>query len=232
VTRKPEHNSETGRLLLCAMLSVAAHGALLAPWHHSLQLLGSNDSTIAVTLLEPGIEERALGDTRSNTAKMTSGSGGRYEARAHALRRAVATRPSQITTTVRAEPREASTSKEQTTSQIETSARNATGDSAPKEDELRTRIRALIMSDLARHFAYPWIARQRGWEGNVLLRFNVEANGQLSGIHVVRSSGYEILDVSAIESLRQVGHVSNREVALSARLLDVPLPVIYRLTEN
>jgi protein TonB len=49
---------------------------------------------------------------------------------------------------------------------------------------------------------YPAIARQRHWEGKVLLEVRVLANGSASDVKVVQSSGHELLDDSAVEQVK------------------------------
>jgi periplasmic protein TonB len=50
---------------------------------------------------------------------------------------------------------------------------------------------------------YPLLARQRHWQGTVLLRVYVGANGQAQSVAVARSSGHEVLDESALEAVRE-----------------------------
>jgi len=50
---------------------------------------------------------------------------------------------------------------------------------------------------------YPQEARRKGYEGEVLLRVEVLADGRVGGIEVKRSSGYEILDRSALKAVKQ-----------------------------
>ena len=50
--------------------------------------------------------------------------------------------------------------------------------------------------------AYPLAARLRGYEGMVLLSVDVSAEGRVDGLTVKRSSGYEVLDRSALEAVR------------------------------
>jgi len=50
---------------------------------------------------------------------------------------------------------------------------------------------------------YPSEARKRGYEGEVLLRVEVLSNGQVGEIEVKRSSGYKLLDQSAIYAVKQ-----------------------------
>jgi len=49
---------------------------------------------------------------------------------------------------------------------------------------------------------YPRIAKSRGWQGKVLLRVQVTADGHSAGISVQQSSGHEMLDEAAIEAVK------------------------------
>ena len=50
---------------------------------------------------------------------------------------------------------------------------------------------------------YPQEARNRGYQGEVLLRVEVLSNGRVGQIEVKRSSGYEMLDHSALSAVKQ-----------------------------
>ena len=50
---------------------------------------------------------------------------------------------------------------------------------------------------------YPSLAQRRGWEGTVLLRVHVQANGKPSEIQVQKSSGREALDEAAIRAVKR-----------------------------
>jgi periplasmic protein TonB len=50
---------------------------------------------------------------------------------------------------------------------------------------------------------YPNLARNRHWEGLVLLRVHVTAEGECNELSVQQSSGHEILDESALEAVRK-----------------------------
>ena len=49
---------------------------------------------------------------------------------------------------------------------------------------------------------YPGTARQRGYEGDVLIAAEVRADGRIGTVRVKRSSGYASLDDSALEAVR------------------------------
>ena len=95
--------------------------------------------------------------------------------------------------------------------------------------EARARIEARLHTSLARHFDYPYVARLRGWEGSVLLAFIVQASGNLNDIRIVRSSGFALLDHSAVDSLKKVQHLPEAVAWLQGRDIEMQLPVIYRL---
>ena len=48
---------------------------------------------------------------------------------------------------------------------------------------------------------YPDQARTNGWTGTVLLRLWVDATGQVTKVNVERSSGYAVLDASAVNAV-------------------------------
>ena len=108
----------------------------------------------------------------------------------------------------------------------DTAPRRAAGE--PAADTV-DRIKSHLYTDLARHFDYPALARRRGWEGRVMLALNVASDGQLQQIRVARSSGFAILDDSALQSLRQVDRIGEAAALLKGRMLAMQIPVIYRL---
>ncbi len=97
--------------------------------------------------------------------------------------------------------------------------------------QTRALVHARLQRDLARYFSYPAIARRRGWQGNVRVGFTVEPDGRLSHLHIAQSSGYEILDNSALKALRKVEQLTEVASVLSGQALAMQVPVIYRLEE-
>ncbi len=75
---------------------------------------------------------------------------------------------------------------------------------------------------------YPRRARQRGIEGEILLRIKVNAKGRSSGIEVLKSSGHDILDEAAVDALKnwhfQPGRRGTTPVEAS-----MDMPVVFRL---
>lgn len=105
-------------------------------------------------------------------------------------------------------------------------ASNEADGNGDDERDSAARARAQVMNDFARHFHYPPLARQRGWEGRVLLGFRIDGDGRLQAQRVARTSGFALLDQAALDSLKRVQRVN---VAGGAPL-DMQIPVLYRLT--
>ena len=88
-----------------------------------------------------------------------------------------------------------------------------------------------VRSLLTKHFSYPLRARQRGWEGEVLLGFRVDENGRLGNVHLARSSGYSVLDHSALAALTQVKDIPLFD-SNPLGPMELQLPVLYQLREG
>ena len=52
------------------------------------------------------------------------------------------------------------------------------------------------------HPEYPLIARKKGWQGKLLLNVLVGKNGEVIDINIVKTSGFEILDKTSIETVK------------------------------
>lgn len=50
---------------------------------------------------------------------------------------------------------------------------------------------------------YPILARRKGWEGQVIVRVQVDIKGKPLQAHVVVSSGRDVLDQAALEAVQQ-----------------------------
>jgi len=82
---------------------------------------------------------------------------------------------------------------------------------------------------LVQHFVYPTLARHKGWQGQVLLGFEVDGAGRIQKIHIKKSSGYSILDESAISALNKIGKIGFNAIGLIKQSWQLEIPVIYRL---
>lgn len=103
---------------------------------------------------------------------------------------------------------------------------------AKTEAGLRNQLLGELQTRLSHYLTYPPLARSRGWEGTVWLGLRVESDGYLGKIRIERSSGYAVLDHSALNSLNRLGRLAEASTWLNGRGTDVQLPIIYRLIEN
>ena len=210
-----QHATPLPRIARFALLSLIVHAALLLAWQHPELFAGQRDSILSVMLTDAA------------------------QTPAPALVSAIP-RPAQR----QQEPRLIQPVHTNAVSGIhqseanavvsETASETASGADGPgiSLESARVHLQARLLTDLARHFNYPDMARRRGWEGTVLLGLRVESNGHLEKIRIEHSSGYAVLDNSALNSLNRLGQLAEASAWLNGRGLDMQLPVIYRLIEN
>ncbi len=75
---------------------------------------------------------------------------------------------------------------------------------------------------------YPSSARLNGSEGKVVLRVVLRADGHLADVTVHRSSGHEVLDRAAMETVRLACPIHMKQM-LSAPEVAVYVPIVYSL---
>lgn len=75
---------------------------------------------------------------------------------------------------------------------------------------------------------YPTIARNRGWQGKVLLRVRVTADGLSEAVTVHRSSGQDVLDESAVAAVEKWKFIPAKQ-GNTAVACTVIVPIIFTL---
>jgi protein TonB len=75
---------------------------------------------------------------------------------------------------------------------------------------------------------YPSLARQRGWQGVVLLRLTIGVDGAVTSVAVERSSGHAVLDAEAVAAVR-TWHGTPARRGGEAVPTEEMLPVRFRL---
>jgi protein TonB len=75
---------------------------------------------------------------------------------------------------------------------------------------------------------YPAIARSRGWQGKVLLRVSVSAEGLSEAVTVHRSSGHDELDESAVTAVEKWRFIPAKQ-GNTAVACTVIVPIIFTL---
>ncbi|MCG2633530.1 MAG: TonB family protein [Gammaproteobacteria bacterium] len=83
---------------------------------------------------------------------------------------------------------------------------------------------------LAKHFRYPMLARKKGWQGEVLIGLVIQPDGGVRNIQLLRSSGFGLLDRSAINTVAKIAARGGVNPNLVLQPLEITLPVSYQLT--
>lgn len=215
-------------------LSVLVHAALIASWSTALQPLAASVGRIELTIEVPHSELASVQNISSPR---------------HAARRTPSSKNNHHLTP---NPRVASdhnavddSTSSPLATQTETPAIPATPISASDERDAATPstsefsvIRSdpsVVQNEVWLRFEkakiYPLIARRYGWEGHLLLGYQVDESGIINNVRVTRSSGNAVLDQSAVRTLNNVGKLP-ASIWRGGPVLDLQLPVIYKLTQS
>jgi protein TonB len=81
-----------------------------------------------------------------------------------------------------------------------------------------------IRRKIQEYLRYPAVAVRMGWQGMVTLRFILQKDGNVEGISVTQSSGFNILDENAKKAVKKAAPFSPPPFPL-----EITLPVDYRL---
>ena len=90
---------------------------------------------------------------------------------------------------------------------------------------------SIIYKQLNNHFTYPKIAQKRNWQGQVIISFRLNRDGNIQNIKIMHSSGYGILDQAAVASLKKVGQLPQITTLLNSGM-EIQMPIIYQLTKS
>jgi TonB family protein len=83
------------------------------------------------------------------------------------------------------------------------------------------------------HPVYPLVARLRGYEGLVLLSAEVSVDGRVGGLKIKRSSGYAVLDRSALEAVKTWKFDPGRKMGEPTGMwVDVPVKFLLKDSEQ
>jgi len=75
---------------------------------------------------------------------------------------------------------------------------------------------------------YPNSARMNGQEGKVILKAVIRSDGQLADVFVLKSSGYEALDMAAMEAVKLACPLHMKHTIGKPQIV-VSLPIVYSL---
>jgi len=126
-----------------------------------------------------------------------------------------------------------SPSKPPTSTKLYAETTTPTHDSATNQlSQQRNYLLGELQNRLKRYLTYPTRARRRGWQGEVMVRFNINARGQLKNIRLAKSSGYSLLDHSAMTAIAKLDHIELPHSMGRLQAMELQLPVRYELRES
>ena len=111
-------------------------------------------------------------------------------------------------------------------------ARPAAAALVPTQSEVLANYRQRLTELFDRAHEYPRVAAMRGWEGEVRLRLKVARKGNLLGVQLDRSSGFDVLDQDALALLEGHGNLPPLPEALEGNEIQVIVPINYKLRKT
>lgn len=94
------------------------------------------------------------------------------------------------------------------------------------------RYRLQLISAARKYKRYPRAAMDNNWEGDVVVRMVIGANGMISALSVKSSSGHQVLDQQAIEMFKRAKPLVQIPPALRGREFSIELRAIYSLKDQ
>jgi TonB family protein len=95
--------------------------------------------------------------------------------------------------------------------------------------QLRRDFNRKIRDRIAKVMSYPRIAKRRGFEGEPVVSFTIDKNGNLSNYSLVSSSGHQILDNSALETIKKAEPYPKIPDKLERDKIKLKLPLLYSI---
>ena len=89
-----------------------------------------------------------------------------------------------------------------------------------------------IYAAAKRYKKYPRVALDNSWEGKAIIHLVIGANGMISSISIKTSSGHEVLDEVALETLKKAKPLVPIPAALRGREFGIDVNFIYSLKDE
>jgi len=89
-----------------------------------------------------------------------------------------------------------------------------------------------IQNSLSRYLTYPQRARRRGWQGEVIVSLRIDNLGQLNHVRLAKSSGYSLLDRSAVAAIAKLDAIDLPNRFGPSQAMELLLPVSYQLRDG
>lgn len=104
-----------------------------------------------------------------------------------------------------------------------------TGPTAAQVDAAKGEYKRQLLAAMNRHKKYPRIAKSRGWQGKVIIQFNLDRNGNILSKTVVQSSGHSALDKAALKMAEKAAPFPKPPSVLQGDSFNIKVPVPFKL---
>lgn len=86
-----------------------------------------------------------------------------------------------------------------------------------------------LMTYLGSNIQYPSKAKENHWEGRAVCQFVIEKDGSISNAEIIRSSGFQLLDIEAMRAILNMPNwTSGKQNGDSVRV-KFALPITFKL---
>ena len=87
----------------------------------------------------------------------------------------------------------------------------------------------VVKERIQQHWTYPVVARENYMQGNLIIIFRLEKNGNLVNSRITSSSGYQILDGSSLRSIELASPFPPFPDTIPVRFLNINASFAYKL---
>ena len=106
-----------------------------------------------------------------------------------------------------------------------------TGPTQADLDAARGLYKSQLEREIVKHKQYPRVAKMRGWQGEAVVELQIDANGEPTSVKIQTSSGFEVLDNTAIEMVRKTVAATTLPAILRGTMSTFLVPVSFRLQD-
>lgn len=115
---------------------------------------------------------------------------------------------------------------------VKTAPPPPTGPTASELEAAKGQYKRMLLAAMNRHKKYPRIAKSRGWQGKVIIQFNLDRNGNILTKSVVQSSGHKSLDKAAIKMAEKAAPFPKPPSVLQGDNFNIKVPIPFKLKER
>ncbi len=103
------------------------------------------------------------------------------------------------------------------------------GPSLAEVEAAKGKYKRMLLAAMNKHKKYPRIAKSRGWQGKVIIQFNLDRNGNILSKQIIQSSGHHSLDKAALKMAEKAAPFPRPPSVLQGDSFNIKVPVPFKL---